>query len=221
MAAMHGEDDPWARKIRGTVEQSVWKDKDICRIPHMRQALYYRPADGDPMLGEERMTAKQIVSGLFVRKVPWEPVSALLVAVFDFLSDHAARCRALSIAEMTRIVSIYHGALYRSEFDALQEDTQTSLADEEQRFVDSAVQFLIDGRLGYYLQKGIYTEEECETIESMARGYLEDLLCRKILPLRDYVHAAFPGDDARSVDLSELKRISNLLIIVRSYVKSY
>jgi hypothetical protein len=215
MVAMHEEDDPWARKIRGSVEQAVWKSKEIHRNPLLRQALYCRPADGDPMLGAEPMTMDQIVSGLFERKVRPVPISAFLSAVFDLLSGQDSCSRALSIAEMTRIVSMYHGTLYSGEPQDRQDDAPDTIDDDERRMIDNAAKLLIDGRLGFYFRQEIYTEAECKLIVSMTRGYLEDLLRRKSLPVKDRVRAVFPKDERRSRDPVELKRISNLLMFAR------
>ena len=217
---LRGEDDPWTKKIRGAVEQAVWKSKDLRRVPCLEQALYFRPADGYPMLEGERVTAERIVTGLLERKVQREPIATILASVFDFLRCLPYSCRALSIAEMTRIVYIFHGAYYLGELEGHEEDTRTMLDDEEQRIVDSTVNFLIHGRLKYYLHRKIYTKGECEIIVSLVRKYLEDLMQWKILPLREYLDSVPSMYETSSQDPRKLKRIANLFMHARIRVEA-
>jgi hypothetical protein len=61
---MREDDNPWARKIRWSVEKVVCKEASVQRITDSRTVLYYRAIDGDPDLDATRMGTDEILAEL-------------------------------------------------------------------------------------------------------------------------------------------------------------
>jgi hypothetical protein len=218
MVEMRGVDDPWKRKIRSCVETAVSRSDHIHRIPERHPALYYRPEDGDARLAAEPLAMEKILSGLFERKAPVESVSGLIMAVYDILAMRSRCRRALTAAELTRIIVSYHGAFYQPESDDHVDEAAEGLDDADRRMFEQVVASLRSGRLAYYWQQGIYSAAECDKLASMVHEYLEDLWNLGPRSLTEYLQEVFPLDEQRWWAPEERKRFTNLLQLARRAV---
>lgn len=211
---MREDDNPWARKIRWSVEKVVCKEASVQRIADSRTVLYYRAIDGDPDLDATRMGTDEILAELLSYPSRANSIRTLVMTVFDIMQTRDCSCRALSMAELTHIIVNYYGTFLSIEGDGVCEEEKYFLDDLDLASINSTVNFLKDGRLAHYLAHGIYSVGEGHAIAAMVRSYLIDLRFGRKQTLREYIQMVFPDNDARVMDALENKRISNLLVLV-------
>lgn len=211
LSDLREEDNAWYRKIRSNVEHAIHEKDGYHRIPHRSPALYYRPKDGDPEAGLEPPSMDRILSDLFGRRLSSQPVPELIKEVYDLLAGQRDRRRALSVSELTYLIVSYHGAYLEQIGDPHVEQVATELDDTDRIIIERVVAALREGRLAYYREQGIYSDEECESLVSMLRVYLEDIRNKKAQTLDHYLRLAFPHDTRRLEDAKNRNRISNLL----------
>jgi hypothetical protein len=135
----------------------------------------------------------------------------LIKEVYDLLAGQRGRRRALSVSELTYLIVSYHGTFFVQIGDAHVEQEATELDDTDRMLIERVVAALREGRLVYYREHGIYSDEECEFLASMLRVYLEDIRNKKAQTLDHYLRLVFPHDTLRLEDAKNRNRIANLL----------
>jgi hypothetical protein len=219
IANMHGEADPGARKARASIEQVFWKNAAFVRINRGGHVLYHRPADGDPLLEGGRICVDDVVTELIGRALHLGSIPEFVIMVFDLLSEQSDCCRALSVTELTHIVLGYYGMIRSAEPDETAVTTPELIDDPARRLIDVILARIRNGRLGYYLKKGVYSENDCRSILSALGHYLNDLHQKCPRRLNEYLQEVFPGDRNRWQDQTERKRMSNLLDLAKKFMK--
>ncbi|MDX9758603.1 MAG: hypothetical protein RBU27_05535 [Bacteroidota bacterium] len=216
---MHGEADPWARKIRRSIEQVFWKNDNIARVHGSSKALYHRPADGDPLLEMDRMRFDDVVSGIFERALLNDAIPELVMIVFDLLSEKPDCCHALTVAELTRILRCYFERIYWAEPDKSIEEIPVALDDRERGQIDGILARIRNGRLVHYRESGVFSESECQSVLVAVEKYLVGLYQQCPRHPHEYLQEVYPGYQQRWQEGSERKRLSNFFHLARKMMK--
>lgn len=228
----------WARKIRGGIEQALWKHSRFESMEHRNRTFHYHRSLGEPHPMPEGSQEPDVLLADIRRllkargerkqrqrrneRAESESFHEIIEAIFISLANRDGCNHALTVSTLSIIVLRWYEVKLAAAFEETTEYEPDPIDDRVIEKIGKTIGFLREGRVAGLYHEGVLTRSECDSILNMVRVYLEDVL-RQSTSGRPNIsrlwREAFPERDIETGTKQERKRIADILRLARVHLR--